>query len=92
MTLIYLLLSLASAAAFYLASRHQRLSARAMGRRAGLRAIAWAAGALAIVVAVAALGVVAGVFSALTAWMLGTVLLPYVDAWRQLRKGVPDVG
>lgn len=90
MTVLYLLLSLLSAAAFYLASPHQRLRARTRTRV--LRAAAWVSALAAIVAAVAALGLWAGVFSALTAWMLGTVLLPYLDAWRQARKENPHVG
>lgn len=85
-TVLWFVLSLASAAAFYLASAHQRLSLRMAAHRVAMRRAAWLSGALAIVAAVAALGVWAGVFAALTAWMFATVLLPYADAWRQARR------
>lgn len=92
MTALYLLLSLLSATAFYLASPHQRLSARLAAHRIQARIVAWLSAVLAIAVAIVALGTWAGVFSALTAWMLCTVLLPYLDAWRQARKGASHVG
>ena len=92
MTVLYLLLSLLSASAFYLASPHQRLSTRLAAHRMPVRIVAWLTAALAIITAIAALGVWAGVFCALTAWMLGTVLLPYLDAWHRTRKGDSHVG
>lgn len=82
-----LFLSLLSAAAFYLATPHQRLWPAATARRSLLRALGWAGSVLALAAAIVALGTWAGVFSALTAWMSGAVLLPYLDAWRQARKG-----
>ena len=58
--------------------------------KTGLRA--WLCMALATVAAIAALGLWAGVFAALTALMLVLVVLPYLDAWLQLRKGRRHVG
>ena len=92
MTVLYLILSLLSATAFYLASPHQQLWARLAGQRTSARMVAWGSAALAIIVAIVALGTWAGVFSALTAWMLCTVLLPYLDAWRRTHKGDSHVG
>ena len=92
MTALYLLLSLLSASAFYLASPHQRLSTRLAAHRTTVRMVAWLSAAGAIITAIVVLGVWAGVFSALTAWMLCTVLLPYLDAWQRTRKGDSHVG
>lgn len=85
MTAAYLLLSLLAALGFYLASPHQRLWRQ---RRIGpgrLRVAAAALALLATAAAIAALGTWAGVFAALTALMLATVALPYLDAWRARR-------
>ena len=85
MTAAWLLLSLLAALGFYLASTHQRLWRRAHGRAGALRIAATLCLAASIAVAIVAMGVTAGVFSALTAFMLAAVLLPCLDAWRQLR-------
>lgn len=85
MTAAWLALSLLSALGFYLASTHQRLWPRAHGHAGVLRILAALGAVVALAVAIAAMGVTAGVFSALTAIMLAAVLLPYLDAWRQLR-------
>lgn len=86
MTAAYLFLSLLAALGFYLCSAHQRLWPGARTHVRALRALAWASAALATAVAIAVLGVWAGVFASLTALMLALVLLPYADAWRQLRR------
>ncbi|HBK45526.1 MAG TPA: hypothetical protein DDZ67_03660, partial [Xanthomonadaceae bacterium] len=57
-----------------------------------LRLLAWALASAALASGVAALGVWAGIFAALSAFMLGAVLLPYLDAWRQLRRERGHVG
>jgi hypothetical protein len=57
-----------------------------------LRAAGWIAAVLALIAGAMALGLWAGVFSALTAWMFGTVLLPYADVWFRTRKEDPHVG
>jgi len=85
MTAAWLLLSLLSALGLYLASTHQRLWPRAHGHAGALRIAATLCAAAAIAAGIAAMGVTAGVFSVLTAIMLAAVLLPYLDAWRQLR-------
>lgn len=92
MSMLYLLLAFLSAVAFYLGSPHQRVWAAAASRRGWLRAGGWGSAALALAAGVAALGVWAGVFSALTAWMFGTVALPYADVWWHSRKESPHVG
>ncbi|PZQ33252.1 MAG: hypothetical protein DI562_01945 [Stenotrophomonas acidaminiphila] len=92
MSMLYLLLALVSAAAFYLGSPHQRLWVGAGPRRRWLRVAGWASAALALMAGVAALGVWAGVFSALTAWMFGTVALPYADVWWHTRRENRHVG
>lgn len=79
-------LALAAALALYLASPHQRLLRRLPPR--GLRLAA--AGLLSIALALAgdALGFTAGLFSVLSALMLGCVALPFINlAW-----GRRDVG
>jgi len=85
MTAAWLALSLLSALGVYLASTHQRLWPRAHGQAGVLRILAALCAVAAIAVAIAAMGVTAGVFSVLTAIMLAAVLLPWLDAWRQLR-------
>jgi hypothetical protein len=79
---LYLLLALASACAFYLGSRHQRLCAVDRPRRLRL------AGSLLLVLAWGAawrsLGFWGGGFAMLTAFMLAAVVLPYLDAWRHI--------
>jgi len=92
MTATYLFLSALAALGFYLASTHQRLWPRAGAHARALRAAGWAATALATAAAVAALGPWAGVFAALTMLMLALVLLPHLDAWRQLRRESRHVG
>ena len=92
MTTLYLLLSLLAALAFYLVTPHQRLWAGAASRRGLLRATAWSLSVLATATAVVALGPWAGLFAALTAWMLVAALLPYADAWRAQRKEARHVG
>lgn len=86
MTLLYLLSSLASALAFYLATAHQQLRPGWRAHARALRGLGWLLAALALAAAIIALGTWAGVFSALTAFMLGAVLLPYLDAWRRVRR------
>lgn len=85
MTAAWLSLSLLSALGFYLASAHQRLWPRARGHAGPLRIVATLCATAAVVAAAAAMGITAGAFSALTAIMLAAALLPYADAWRQLR-------
>lgn len=92
MTLLYLTLMLLAALGFYLASAHQRLWVAPRAQARALRTGAWLCMALATVAAIAALGLWAGVFAALTALMLVLVVLPYLDAWLQLRKGRRHVG
>lgn len=88
MTAAFLILSLLAALGFYLACAHQKLWPAARGHVRALRVAAWFCVVLATAAAIVALGVWAGVFAALTAIMLGAVLLPYADAWRQT-GGVP---
>lgn len=92
LTALCLLLAALSASAFHLATAHQQLWPRCRNharelRMAGLLGLActWAA-------AIAALGPWAGTFAALSAVMLATVLLPYVDAGLRLRRERADVG
>lgn len=59
----------------YLASHNQRLVARPLGRFA--RIGAWVFAALALVAWIAGETSLPGIFSALTALMLGAVVLPY---------------
>jgi hypothetical protein len=92
MTAIYLCLSVLAALGFYLSNAHQRLWLGAQARARALRVAAWVATATATVAAIAALGPWAGVFAAVTALMLVLVLLPYLDAWRQLQRENRDVG
>lgn len=86
MTASYLLLSTLAALGFYLASAHQRLLPGARAHAGALRIAAWLATALATAAAITALGTWGGVFAALTTLMLALVLLPHLDAWRQLQR------
>jgi hypothetical protein len=92
MTIIYLLLSSLAALGFYLASAHQRFWPAASAHARALRIAAWAVAVLAAMAAIIALGPWAGVFAALTTAMLALVLLPHLDAWRQLQQENRDVG
>ncbi len=87
MTASYLLLSMAAALCFYLACAHQKFWPGARAHARALRAAGWLCAALGMAAAIAAMGLWAGVFAALTALMLALVMLPYIDAWRQARKG-----
>jgi hypothetical protein len=96
-TALYLLLALLAGLAFYLASAHQRLRPALHARSCPLRIAASVLAVLAAIAAIVGMGVWAGVFAALTALMLVLVVLPYLDAWRQLRaqatnRRTPDVG
>ncbi len=86
MTAAWLILSVLTALACYLASPHQRLCPRVQPRHRLLRFAAGAGAILATAIAVVELGWWPGVFAALTAQMLALVLLPYVDAWRSGRS------
>jgi hypothetical protein len=68
--------ALAAMALAYLSARNQRLLPHALGRRAKLAAALLAV--LAFVLWIAGETSLPGVFSALTALMLGAVALPYV--------------
>lgn len=92
MTLAYLACALFAALGFYLGCRHQRLWALGEGHARLAHWAGWGFSLLSLVAAIRLLGVWAGVFSALTALMLVLVLLPYLDGWRQLRKGSAHVG
>jgi hypothetical protein len=92
MNWLYLPLATASALAFYLATAHQQLWLAARGRASQVRALAWALALVALVAAIHALGTWAGVFSALTAFMLVAVALPWIDVARRLRRERRHVG
>jgi hypothetical protein len=86
MTATYLVLATLAALGFYLSCAHQQLWPRARSRARAMRMAARIITALATLAAVAALGLWAGVFAALTVVMLDLVLLPYLDAWWQIRR------
>lgn len=92
MTWLYLASAALAALAFYLATAHQQLRPGWRARARTLRVAAWALALLALACGIGALGTWAGVFSALSAFMLGAVLLPYLDAWRRLRRERAHVG
>lgn len=85
MMLLSVLCAALGALCIYLATPHQRLSRRLIARRATCRLIALISGLLSLLLAMQRLGLWAGVFTALTAFMLTAVLLPYVDVYRQQR-------
>lgn len=86
MTALYLVFSVLAGLGFYLGTRHQRLWAAAQSQHSRWRGLAWLCSAIATTCAIVAMGPWAGVFSALTAVMLVMVLLPYLDAWCDLRR------
>lgn len=88
----YLPAAALSAAAFYLATRHQRVWIAAPRHAGILRLVGAASLLLAVAAAIHALGAWAGVCAASAAWMLAATLLPYLDAWRQLKRKPRDVG
>lgn len=92
MTTACLFFSIVAALGIYLSSRHQRLWLAARAHLRVLRVSAWGAAVLATTAAIAALGLWAGMFATLTAMMLGLVLLPPLDAWRQQRREKRRVG
>ncbi len=92
MSVLYPLLSLCCALAFYLATAHQRLRPAWQGHARGLRRLGWLLAVLALAAASTALGPWAGLFAALSAFMLSAVLLPYLDAWWWMRRERAHVG
>lgn len=92
MTALYLFFSLLAGLGFYLATAHQQLLPRLRARASLVRAGAWLCTLLAGLAAIRVLGVWAGVFAALTAIMLGAVLLPYLDAGLQGLRRKRHVG
>lgn len=83
MPLCALLLSIAGAVLVYLASARQGLLARPLP--AGMRGAAAVLLALGAAAWIAAAGIGAGISAALTCWMLGWVLLPYLAWWRRAK-------
>lgn len=92
MSVLYLASAALSALAFYLATAHQQLRPGWRAHARALRVAAWALALLSLAAGIAALGTWAGVFAALAAFMLGAVLLPYLDTWRRLRRERGHVG
>lgn len=82
MTLAWLALAWSSALVLYLASDRQRLRANALPRPRLARACGACLLLAACMVAGASLGAMPGVFAALTAWMLGLVVLPLLGTAR----------
>jgi hypothetical protein len=81
-TACYVFSALLAAACCYLAASHQRLAPRLQHYKVTLRASGGALCVVAILSAAQLLGWWAGAFAVLTTFMLGCVVLPYVDAWR----------
>jgi hypothetical protein len=78
MNLLGCVAALVAMALAYLTARNQRLLARPLGR--GARVAAWVFAVVAFVAWIAGETSLPGIFSALTALMLGAVAYPYV-AW-----------
>ncbi|MET4676877.1 MULTISPECIES: hypothetical protein [unclassified Luteibacter] len=85
MNLLGCLAALLAMAFAYLCSRNQRLLTRPLGRAA--RVAGWAFAALALMAWIGSETSLPGVFSALTALMLGAVAWPYIT-W-MLRPAAP---
>lgn len=92
MTAVCLCFAFLAGAGFYLASPHQRLRPGWRTHAKRLRMVATIAALLSMLAAIHMLGVWAGVFVMLTVLMLVCVALPYVDAWRELRRERRHVG
>lgn len=91
LSIVYISFALFAAACFYASVPHQRLWPRRPNLKGALRAVGLLLCLFALGVAALALGFWSGLFAALTALMLGCVLLPYIDAWRS-PGGRADVG
>jgi hypothetical protein len=91
LTLAWMCAATLAAGCFYLATPHQRLSAALLTHGRRLRVAAWALCVIAEVAAWAALGSWAGVFAALTMFMLVSVALPFSDRLRPRARGEADV-
>jgi hypothetical protein len=76
MNLLGCMAALVAMALAYLSARNQRLLARPLGR--GARMAAWALGIVTFVAWIGGETSLPGIFSALTALMLGAVAWPYV--------------
>lgn len=81
MTFLYILLAMLAAVCFYVATSHARIVALTPRHRTIVRGCGVVLSAIAIAVAMQPLGFWAGFYAVLTAFMLGCVALPYVDAW-----------
>lgn len=92
MKMLGLLLAAVSALAFYLATTHQQLWPAGRAHKRAMQAVAWALALTAVAVAIIALGTWAGLFAALTAFMLAAVALPWLDVARRLRRERGHVG
>jgi uncharacterized membrane protein len=87
MTLCALLLSMAGATLFYLASPQQKLLLRPLHGGMRLAALALHIGGIAAWLAAAGIG--AGIATALTVSMLSWVALPYFAWWRSPYQAAP---
>lgn len=83
MDLCALLLSIAGAVLAYLASARQSLLVRPLP--AAMRGVAAVLLVLGAAAWIKAAGTGAGISAALTCWMLGWVLLPYLAWWRSAK-------
>lgn len=92
MSVIYIVAALLSVLAFYLATAHQQVRPALRAQARWLRVLGWALALLAVAAGSVAQGPWAGLFCALTAFMLGAVALPYLDTWRRLRRERAHVG
>lgn len=92
MKVLGLLLAAVSALAFYLATAHSQWWPAARTHARWTRGAAWVLAAAATIVAGIAIGPWAGLFAALTAFMLAAVALPWLDVARRLRRERRHVG
>lgn len=92
MMLVCACLAALAALGLYLACAHQGVWPAARAHARTLRAAAGLCMALSVAAGVVALGTWPGLFAALAAWMMTLVLLPYLDAWRRLRRKPCHVG
>lgn len=83
MMLLSVLCATLGALCIYLSTSHQQFSRRLTAWRTTCRLSALISCVSAVLLAMQHVGLWAGVFTALTAFMLAAVLVPYLDVYRQ---------
>lgn len=86
MTLLHIVLAIGAAICFYVGTSHSRIVVLSQRHKIVARGCGVALATMAIALATQPLGFWAGFFAVLTAFMLGCVAVPCVDAWLGVRN------